>query len=474
MAGTGARRPWGLQWRSSMAFILTTVAIGLFTDLFLYGLVVPVLPFLLRDRISIPDNEVQSWASYLLAVYALAQFLCSVPAGWIADRTNSRQVPFLCGLAALLGATILLAVGQSIGVLVIARALQGMSASVVWTIGLAMIRDTVGPQNLGKAIGTIFSFISIGPLVAPVVGGILYDEIGYAGVFGVGSALLGVDFIMRLLVLEKKIAAKYDSSFASDGTNPSTDEAADEPTEEDALLQRKQEERYEIHGEPNKLIRAIPVLYCLRNPRLLVAFVMAFIQAALLAAFDATIPTEARDLLGFSSLQAGLLFIALNVPCLILGPLAGWAVDRFGTKPVAVVGFGHLVPVLLLLRLPPEQHVGRSGNIVLWCALLALNGVGLAIIDSPSFVEASDVVQRYDKANPSFFGANGPYAQLYGFNSLFFCAGLTLGPIISGTMRDRIGYGNMNAVFAGAAGVTAVISYFVVGGKPRIGFRRNQ
>ncbi|KAK7935650.1 hypothetical protein PG985_001145 [Apiospora marii] len=471
---TGACPPWGLQWRSSTAFILATVAIGLFTDMFLYGLVVPVLPFLLRDRLSVPDNEIQSYVSDLLAAYAGAQLLCSVPAGWIADRTNSRQVPFLCGLTALLGATILLAVGQSIAVLMFARVLQGMSASVVWTIGLAMIRDTVGPQNLGKAIGSIFSILSIGPLIAPVVGGILYDKTGYAGVFGVGSAMLGIDFIMRLLLIEKKVAAKYDSSLADDGTNPRTDAASDEPTEEDTLLQRKQEERYEIHGEQNKLVRAVPVLYCLRNPRLLVAFVMAFVQAALLAAFDATIPMEALDLFGFSSLKAGLLFIALNIPCLIIGPVAGWAVDRFGTKPVAVTGFSYFVPVLLLLRLPPEQLVGRSGNIALYCALLALNGVGLAVIDSPSFVEASDVVQRYDKANPGFFGANGPYAQLYGFNSMFFCAGLTLGPIISGTLRDSIGYGNMNAVLAGATGFTAVVSYFVVGGKPKIGFERTQ
>ncbi|KAK8002896.1 Pkinase-domain-containing protein [Apiospora arundinis] len=464
---TGARPPWGLRWRASTAFILITVGIGLFTDLFLYGLVVPVLPFLLHDRLSIPDNEIQSYSSGLLAAYAGVQLLCSVPAGWIADRTNSRQAPFLSGLAALLAATILLALGQSIGVLVLARMLQGMSASVVWTIGMAMIRDTVGPQNLGKAIGTA-------PLVAPVVGGILYDQVGYAGVFGVGAALLVVDFIMRLLVIEKKTAAKYDSPPDENGNHPVTDGASDEPTEEDALLQRKQDECYEIRGDQNGLVRTVPILYCFRNPRLLVAFVLAFMQAALLAAFDATIPTEARDLFGFSSLKAGLLFIALNIPCLILGPVAGWAVDRFGTKPAAVIGFGYLAPVLLLLRLPSEQHIKGSGGIILYCALLALNGAGLAIIDSPSFVEASDVVQRYDKANPGFFGDNGPYAQLYGFNSLFFCAGLTLGPIISGSLRDSIGYGNMNAVLAGAAGFTAIISYFVIGGKPKIGLRRSQ
>lgn len=149
--------PWGLRWRSNTFFIIATVAIGLFTDLFLYGLVVPVLPFMLGGRLSIPEGEIQWYVSNLLAAYAGASVVSSVPTGWIADRTNSRRAPFLSGLAALLAATIMLALGRSIAVLIIARLLQGVSAAVVWTIGMAMILDTVGPQNLGKVFGSVNS-----------------------------------------------------------------------------------------------------------------------------------------------------------------------------------------------------------------------------------------------------------------------------------------------------------------------------
>jgi MFS family permease len=153
--------PIGLKWRSSTSFIISTVAIGLFTDLFLYGLIVPVLPFMLRQRLDLPQDKVQSYVSALLAAYAGASVLCSLPAGWIADRTNARQLPFLSGLAALLGATILLAFGQSVAVLVLARVLQGVSAAVVWTVGLAMILDTVGPENLGKVIGSVSAILGM-------------------------------------------------------------------------------------------------------------------------------------------------------------------------------------------------------------------------------------------------------------------------------------------------------------------------
>lgn len=149
------KHPLGLRWRANTLFIIATVAIGLFTDLFLYGLVVPVLPFLLRQRIGLPQDKVQSYVSGLLAAYAGASVVCSIPVGIIADRTNARRTPFLCGLVALLGATLMLALGQNIATLIIARILQGTSAAVVWTVGLAMVMDTVGPENLGKVIGTV-------------------------------------------------------------------------------------------------------------------------------------------------------------------------------------------------------------------------------------------------------------------------------------------------------------------------------
>ena len=169
--------PWGLKWRASSLFIVSTVGIGLFTDLFLYGIVVPILPFLLVDRVHVSHDKIQVYTSGLLAAYAGASVVFSPVAGIIADQySKSRQLPFLLGLIALLAATLMLCVGQTIPVLVIARILQGVSAAVVWTIGLALVLDTVGPEKLGTTIGSIFGFISIGELAAPVIGGTVYSK----------------------------------------------------------------------------------------------------------------------------------------------------------------------------------------------------------------------------------------------------------------------------------------------------------
>lgn len=467
------KKPIGLKWRSNTFFILATVGIGLFTDLFLYGLIVPILPFILSSRLHTPESQIQTTTSLLLTVYAGASVLSSIPAGIIADKLPSRRLPFLLGLFALLLATILFSVGHSLAVLVIARILQGISAAVVWTIGLALVLDTVGSEKLGVTIGGIFSFISVGELVAPILGGVLYGKTGVAGVFGLGGAVLGIDFLMRLVVIEKKVAAKYGESIDDDDGEPRGREGREgdeEANEESPLIgdggqTDDDEKEWKITKPQPKWIRTFPILYCLGDARLLTAQLVAFTQATLISVFDATIPTEAQSLFDVSSLKAGLLFTPLVLPYLLLGSLAGRGVDKYGTKPAATLGFLYLVPILILLRLP---SAGGTPEIVKFCVLLAFCGLGLAFISAPSIVEASFVVGKYHKSNKGFFGEGGPYAQLYAINSMVFSAGLTLGPLVAGSLRDKIGYGNMNAVVAGMCLVVSMLSFVFLGGKPRI------
>lgn len=509
--------PAGLTWRSNTFFILATVAVGMFTDLFLYGLVVPILPYLLQDRLGLPSDQVQSHVDGLLVAYAGASVLFSPVAGYLADKTSTRQAPFLLGLVTLMLATLLLFSGASVAVLTIARVLQGISAAFVWTIGLALCLETVGPENLGKTIGSvcttlsspilftpspflttdaaeqIFSFISVGNFLAPLLGGVLYSKTGTAGVFGLGLAILAVDLFMRILVIEKKVAKRYASDdeaprhigdldvTAPDNSNGTNDHAVndqDQPQrdvdEEQPLLGKKKNEADNFKLSPNQpaIARKITILPLLTDPRLLTAFLVALVQALLLGNFDATVPTTAQELFGLDSLQAGLLFIPLGAFDLVVGPLAGWFVDRYGTKPAAVLGYSFLVPVLVLLRLPHEG--GGPEQIVLYGALLALCGIGLAVIGAPSIVEAGSVVQQYYEANPDFFGEQGPYAQLYGLNSMVFSLGLVVGPALAGELKQRLGYGNMNIVLAAISLATAVLCFVWLGGKPRMLAQKRQ
>ena len=57
------------NFRSSKLFIVIVVNLAIFTDAFLYGLIVPVLPFAMGDRINTPEDEIQHWIGILLGAY---------------------------------------------------------------------------------------------------------------------------------------------------------------------------------------------------------------------------------------------------------------------------------------------------------------------------------------------------------------------------------------------------------------------
>jgi MFS family permease len=463
------------------------VSIALWTDLFLYSLVVPILPFLLKDRLDLPPSQIQSCVSGLLATFAASSFGFSPVIGYISDLVSTRQAPFFLGLLALLGSTALFLLGQSLLVLFVARILQGLSAALVWTVGLVLCVEAVGTENLGKTMGgvcasvesmdfvltalQIFGFVTVGNLLSPPLGGFVYDKTGNKGLFIVAFAVLLVDFILRALVIEPRIGERYESQVRSPAQPPAgqADDCFEErppPSEETSRLLPGPKHSiascsYKISPDLPTICHKIPILPCLADLRFLSSVFLTLVQATLLGSFDATVPTLAQEYYGLSSLHAGLLFLPLGITTLALGPIFGMCVDRFGTKVIAVSAYSYLSLILCLLRL---VQPGESSQVLMYGGMLGACGIGMAGINSPAIVEASLIIENYYELNQSFFGHKKPYAQLYALNNMVFSAGLALGPELAGELKQRIGYGNMNAVLAAVCAVAALLSFRYIGG----------
>lgn len=305
--------------------------------------------------------------------------------------------------------------------------------------------------------------ISIGVLAAPVLGGILYHRTGIMGPLALGCSLLGVDLVMRLLVVDKKIAAEFGLDHGdSEGQRQNLEEST-EGSAEDALLQKPPNPAYVIPPGQPRVIRSYPILYCFKNARMLTAQWITLIQAALVGTLDATVPIIGKASYGFTSLQTGLLFIPILLPGLILGPVAGGITDRQGPKTIVVWGFGLLVPIFISLRM---IQAGGLDQILLYCFILTLCGTCLALTNPPALVESTLVVEKYHQANPDMFGGHGPYAQVSSITGFMYNAGTAFGALFAGALTDAIGYGNMNLVTAALSFVTAVLGFLYLEGKP--------
>lgn len=247
---SNSRAPRFLAFRSSSTFILATVCIAIFTDILLYGIIVPVIPFALTSRVGVDEDSVQTWNAILLACYTIALFVGSPLVGLYADHTSSRRWPLLMGLVSLAGSTVILCLGRTIALLVIGRILQGLSAAIVWTVGLALMVDTV-PEKIGEAMGYSAIAMSMGLLVSPAIGGAVFAAKGYYAVYYIAFGCIFLDIILRLILIEKKIARQWigDEEESSDPGSNTTGPLAAEQTAADTPETSEAAIASEIHDE---------------------------------------------------------------------------------------------------------------------------------------------------------------------------------------------------------------------------------
>jgi MFS family permease len=437
LTGTTTTPPAFLEIRSSKWLIISTVAAAVFTDVFLYGIIVPVLPFALSGRAGIEKNEVQSMISVLLAVYGGALLIGAPVCGWVADRFDSRRWSFMVGLLALAGSTIFLVVGNSLALIVVGRILQGLSAAVVWVVGLALLQDTVGSDSIGQAMGYVGIAMSLAYLLGPLLGGIVFNRFvismittrvtliltyshsaGYNAVFAMAFALLGIDAILRLLMIEKSVAANWGAE-APEVITDVEHKGSTEDHKADPECHTPEIETPAV--TPGK--RRLPTVFSLlASYRLDAALFGCFISAALLTSFDSILPLYVNQLWGWDSIGAGLIFLAVTIPS-FAGPFIGEYADKHGVRWLATTGFIITAPCFILMRLVDHEGIRQK---VLLCALLALIGLGVTLSLTPLMAEVSYAVDAQGAKRPAgFFGKNGAFAQAYGlFNMAYagpFC-----------------------------------------------------
>lgn len=349
----------------------------------------------------------------------------------------------LFGLMLLLGASLLLCFSTSIAMLLLGRILQGMSAAMVWSVGLALVVDAVDGQRVGEAMGWVGSATSFGITVAPLLGGLVYSRAGHYSVLAMCFSLIAVDIVLRLCVIEPKDAKCWLEAREPEREPLITDAGAgqDRP--------RTRPSAETASSPPLKLAQL------LRKPRLLAAFFGTIVESGAQTCFDSTLPLFVSSTFGWESTGAGLVFLALIMPTL-LGPIAGVVSDKYGPKFPATTGFLASAPLFVCLRFVTEDSVGQQ---VLLCALLAGIGLSLTFVFGPLMAEITWSLQE-GSANPDV----EPYALAYGLHTMSFSIGGILGPLLGGLIRDHFGWGAMGLAFGIASLIAAVVQLVWIGG----------
>jgi EmrB/QacA subfamily drug resistance transporter len=120
----------------------------------------------------------QQW---IFLSYSLALAALYLVGGAIGDRYGRRTV-FVAGCAGFALASALAGLSPNGGVLILARAAQGVAGAFLTTNSLALLRGVYGAES-GRAIGLWTSFTSVATIAGPPAGGALVEWVSWRWIF---------------------------------------------------------------------------------------------------------------------------------------------------------------------------------------------------------------------------------------------------------------------------------------------------
>lgn len=163
-------------------------------------LVVPALPTIGKEL-----GASSLGTGWILTAFLLAGAVFSPVVGKLGDRFGHRRV-MLISMMVFAAATLLAAVAPNLGVLLAARALQGVGTAT-FPLALALARSTLKGPRLAAAFGWIPGMIGLGAGLALVVGGIVVDVLSWRWIFILGAILILVAAAMVLAWVPRGSAA---------------------------------------------------------------------------------------------------------------------------------------------------------------------------------------------------------------------------------------------------------------------------
>lgn len=379
-AATTTRDPWPA---------LGALVIGFFMIMVDSTIVTVATPALIADLDADVNQVVWVTSAYLLA-YAVPVLIT----GRLGDRYGAKNL-YLLGLVVFTLASLWCGLTDSIGMLIAARVLQGLGASMITPQTMAIITRIFPAERRGQAMSLWGATAGVALLVGPLLGGGLVDTLGWEWIFfanipvgaiaivmairlvptltthphrfdWLGVALSGVG--MFLLVFGIQEGHQYDwGQVVGVVTVPRLIVGGLVVLTLFVLWQ------WRTDGEPLVPLR----LFAERNFSLANLAIMAI--SFTFTAIGFPLMLWAQLVRGLSPTQAALLLIPMALMSIVLAPVVGRLTDRLHPRSITAVGFTVVASGMVWIAF------GLSPDVPYWHLLvpMALLGSGSACIWAP-------------------------------------------------------------------------------------------
>jgi EmrB/QacA subfamily drug resistance transporter len=316
--------------------------------------------------------------------------------GWVTERFGSKWT-WIASIALFAVGSALCALASSSGELIFFRVLQGCGGGMLVPVGFTLIAQSAGPRQMGRALALVGVPILLGPILGPIIGGLIVDSAPWQWIFLVNLPIAVVAIVVAVRALQP------DAGRADAGALDWVGAVLLCPGLAGVVFGLSETES---HGGIGGLTAFGPILaglalvalfawHSLRVPRPLIelrlfrsggfraAAIVTFLLGAALFSMLLVLPLYYQVDRGESALNAGLLLAPQGVGAALMLPISGRLTDRLGGGPVVLAGCS-----VIALATLPLAFVSSHTPYALLGGVLFVRGIGLGASIQPATAAA--------------------------------------------------------------------------------------
>jgi DHA1 family tetracycline resistance protein-like MFS transporter len=271
-----------------------------------FGVIMPIFARRLGDF----GDGVEALGLMAMA-YSITSMTAAPIMGSLADRVGRRPL-VLGSLAAYTAAFTGYLLAPSTQVFIIIRALAGALTAGLGPAVMGVVADIAPDEKRAQWIGVIGGGSSVGWVVGPTLGGLLYDQWGYVAPFGVSVVMAALALIVAIIIVPETLMREGR-------------ERAKSQTRGAASLRG---------GQLRPFLHTLPQPLSTFALLLLVSFTTIFAYAFI----EPQLMFYVYDDLGWSSARFGMAISGLGLTLVLGQTLLGKLSDQFGRKPILIIG----------------------------------------------------------------------------------------------------------------------------------------